>query len=812
MVNKMRKIIHLNNGWEFTTEFTKDFCLGTGSYEQVRLPHTCKVTPFHYFDESIYRMVCGYRKRLGLSGLCGRRAFICFGAAAHYAKVYLDGEFIGDHKGGYTAFELELKTDNPSPLLSVELDTRESLDIPPFGNVIDYMTYGGLYREVRLEFREQSYLEDVFPKPQVPDSACVTEGMTAEEIADVTFDGSIECDVKISGQADKIRFTLREKDSDDIIAEPVFSVGEKYVIPAPSVRLWDCESPKLYDITAELINGGEVTDFLSRRVGFRRAVFKTDGFYLNGRKLKLRGLNRHQCYPYVGYAMPSSMQRLDADLLRYELGCNAVRTSHYPQSHHFIGRCDEIGLLVFTEAPGWQNIGGKEWKDTCVHTVAEMVTEYRCHPSIILWGVRINESPDDHDFYVRTNLVAKGLDPTRQTGGVRCIKNSELLEDVYTYNDFVHDGKRPGCEPKAAVISDINKPYLITEYGGHMYPTKAFDDEEHRLEHMLRHTRTLDAVSSHNDIAGSFGWCFFDYNTHKEFGSGDRVCYHGVCDMFRNKKLAADVYAVQQDEIPILRLSSSMDIGEHPATVRGRVYVLTNADSVRFYKNDIFIREYTHADSEFRHLKNPPIEITDYIGSQIEENEDFTEKQAQYVKDILNESSRFGMNNLSVNAMKKAAALMVKYHMSFDDAYRLYGKYIGNWGDKSVAYRLEAIKDGKVIKALTVSPFEKLVLKAEADHTTLVEDKTYDVAAVRIRMTDQNGNTLPFCNGAVRASISGDAELIAESPVLLRGGMGGLYVRTKGKSGKATLTLSADGAQSVAATFTITCKEANNGR
>lgn len=121
-------------------------------------------------------------------------------------------------------------------------------------------------------------------------------------------------------------------------------------------------------------------------------------FYLNGKKLRLRGLNRHQSYPYVGYAAPASMQIFDADILKKELGVNAVRTSHYPQSQDFIRRCDEIGLLVFTEFPGWQHIGDEEWKRQAVQNLKEMIVQYRNHPSIILWGVRINESQDDDVF------------------------------------------------------------------------------------------------------------------------------------------------------------------------------------------------------------------------------------------------------------------------------------------------------------------------------------------------------------------------------------------------------------------------------
>ena len=139
-----------------------------------------------------------------------------------------------------------------------------------------------------------------------------------------------------------------------------------------------------------------------------------------------------------------------------------MRTSHYPQSRHFIDRCDELGLLVFTEIPGWQHIGGDAWKWQAVRNTEEMVRQYRNHPSVILWGVRINESADDDTLYAETNRTAHELDPSRPTSGVRCIKKSHLLEDVYAYNDFVHCGTNRGCDTKKSVTPDISKPYLIS--------------------------------------------------------------------------------------------------------------------------------------------------------------------------------------------------------------------------------------------------------------------------------------------------------------------------------------------------------------
>ena len=274
-------------------------------------------------------------------------------------------------------------------------------------------------------------------------------------------------------------------------------------------------------------------------------------------------------------------------ILQEELHCTAVRTSHYPQSPYFLDECDRRGLLVFTELPGWQHIGDDNWKDAACEMLREMLLQNRNHPSIILWGVRINESVDDDAFYTRTNQIAHQLDPSRATSGVRYLEKSHLLEDVYAYNDFSHNGVTPGAKPKKDVTPDMGKALLISECNGHMYPTKSCDDAPHRQEHALRHARVLDAAYADGEHAGCFGWCMFDYATHKDFGSGDRICYHGVLDSFRNPKLAASVYASQGGEEPVLtvnllRLTNSVGSGmatritslRHAITILGRRQLL----------------------------------------------------------------------------------------------------------------------------------------------------------------------------------------------------------------------------------------------
>ena len=802
---------YLNDDWLFTEQFEDSLAAPEypeNTLQPVRLPHTCKETPFHYFDESLYQMVSGYRRHLQVSAdWQGKQILLTFEGAAHDSTVFCNGKKVGEHHCGYTAFTVDLTNNvlyGQDNLLCIRLDSRENLNVPPFGYVIDYMTYGGIYRDVRLEVKEKVSLSDIFVHTAIDfRSSPVTAQITSE----ITLTASDE-NVTIR-QYYMPKSTVAAQESWNLLCEQTISAdtacNKKIALTAAITDplLWDTEEAHLYILKTQLYQDNTLLDETKTTFGIREAVFKKDGFYLNGRKLRIRGLNRHQSFPYVGYAMPESMQRLDADLLKKELGLNAVRTSHYPQNHYFLERCDELGLLVFTEFPGWQHIGDDSWKAQAVANAEDMIRQYRNHPSIILWGIRINESPDDDAFYEKTNAVAHKLDPTRPTGGVRAMKKSHLLEDVYTYNDFLHDGEMPGCDSKKKVTSDMEKPYLISEYNGHMYPTKAFDNEERRSEHAIRHANVLDAVAGQPDIAGSFGWCMFDYNTHKDFGSGDRICYHGVMDMFRNPKLAANIYACEQEQTPVLEITSSMDIGEHPGCNRGNIYILSNADSVKMYKNDRFIKEYLPGMSPYKHLKHGPILIDDFIGDSFAQNERFRPKHAKEITDAMNLVARGSLNHIPKRLYLTALKLLLIYHIDFAEVTRLYTKYIGDWGGTATVYRFDAVKDGKVVKSVTKEPVREIRLEAEADHTILTEHHSYDVALVRIRAVDDHGNVLPFYQEPVRLITEGDISIIGPDTIALQGGMGGTYVKSMERSGRGTLLLQSQTAGEVRIPFQI---------
>jgi beta-galactosidase len=539
--NETRLVLPMNRGWRYSPSFVEgghDVNFDDSKFDRVVVPHTNVALPWHGFDDKTYEFVSLYRRRFKLPPQArGQRVFIDFEGVMTASTVWINGQRLGEYKGGYTPFSFELTPHlnlDGDNLLAVDVDSSERPDIPPFGNRIDYLTFGGIYREVALRVVPATYIENIIAQPKNVlsehpslDVACFIQRLEPSQHA-LTLEA-----VLLDG-ANAISKCKQEVPASGATSEPVSYTLSFAALSG--IQLWDIANPYLYSVRVRLLVGERVLDEDTRRIGFREAEFTDHGFELNGKVIKLRGLDRHQTFPFVGQAMPARVQRRDAYILRKQLHCNIVRTSHYPQSRHFLDACDEYGLLVLEEIPGWQYIGDQAWQDLSVDNVSRMIRRDWNHPSIVLWGVRINESRDNHDFYTRTNTLAHTLDPTRQTGGIRYFQESEFLEDVFTMNDFGWPLKPP------------NHPrYLNTEFVGHTYPVKTIDDNVRHREHTVRHARVHDQLASNPQYAGGIGWCAFDYNTHSDFGAGDRICYHGVVDMFREPKPAAGFYKSQCD-------------------------------------------------------------------------------------------------------------------------------------------------------------------------------------------------------------------------------------------------------------------------
>lgn len=709
-----RRIFPLNHNWLFSDNVppnSHSVTFDDRKFAQVTIPHTNKMLPWHGFDDKDYQFVSLYRRHFATpQGLNGRRVFIDFGGVMTAAKVSLNGHNLGEYRGGYTPFSFEL-TQHLNPrgdnVLAVEVDSTERKDIPPFGGDIDYLTFGGIYRDVALRVVPQTFLENVFARP--------IDVLTNDRRVDV------QCFLDNKGSAAARKIVAEIRDGGRTVATQSSNVGSNDSTVTLAIRnlgaieLWELDKPKLYNVSTKLMEGERVVDEYQTRIGFREAKFTPDGFFLNGKHLKLRGLNRHQTFPFVGQAMPARVQRHDAWILKKELKCNIVRTSHYPQSPHFLDACDELGLMVLEEIPGWQHVGDEQWRELSVHYVDSMIRRDWNHPSIIIWGVRVNESGDYHDFYTKTNNLARELDNSRPTGGVRYKYDSEKLEDVFTMNDFQIPLRKP------------NHPlYLNTEFIGHMYPTKRNDNVERVTEHAMRHARVHNQLASEKGYAGGLGWCAFDYNTHANFCSTDRICYHGVADIFRISKPAGGFYKSQCDPKEEIVLEPAFDWsrGDRNETFTVAM-VSSNCDNVKMYIADRLIADLKPDRETFPHLQYPP-----------------------FVKNIRDEI------------------------------------YKGAWGDM----KIEGYIDGKkvITKMLSGRGADRQLL-VDPDDRELFGDGI-DATRVVLKVTDEYGAIRPLANAAIELSLTGPGEIVGENPFSLFGGVGAIWIKTKQMAGVVKLT------------------------
>jgi beta-galactosidase len=711
-----RQVIPFCQHWLYSATLPEDPAsptLDDSAFAPVTLPHSTTYVPAFGADQDAYQFVSLYRKHFTLSALPpGARVFVDFEGAMLASTVFLNGTRLGEYFGGFTPFSFELtahlRAGEPN-VLAVLLDSHELTDVPPFGYQVDYLTFGGIYREVSLRIVPPTFLDRAHVR---------TLGV-------LTASPSIEVDLTLDRAADDpqppthVALTLLD-DAGRTVAQHTSPLAATVTLPnLPKVKLWDLHTPTLYELRIELLRHREAIDSLTVTTGFREAKFTPSGFQLNGRVLKLRGLNRHQTFPYAGAAMPARVQRRDAEILKRELKANIVRCSHYPPSPHFLDACDELGLLVLDETPGWQHVGeSATWRERYLDNTRRMIERDRNHPSVILWSVRINESQDFHDLYAKVNALAHSLDSTRQTTGVRYFQESELLEDVFSMNDFGMPLKAP------------NHPlYLNTEFVGGEYPVRSFDNNDIHHEHIRRYAAIYNQLYSDPRYAGGLGWCAFDYATHRDFGSGNHICYHGVMDIYRQPKLAAGFFRSQcsRDEEVVLQPGFHYAESDQPGGL-DHAMVCSNCDAIRASIRQPdgswkLVNTFTPDRATYPHLPSPP------------------------------------------------------FFLHFPDGN-------DDWGD----LRLEGLVAGsvKITRTLSARGIDQDFHLA-ADDLALTADGA-DCTRVTVTVTDEYGNVRLLANDPILIELTGPATLLGRSPLALSGGTAAVWVRTRDTAGAITVT------------------------
>ena len=456
----MRQQILINEDWEFRRKGE------AGTWLKVSLPHSAVEADAD--GAGHWQGLCEYRRSLvGQQVAKGARQVLWIGGAMHTAVIFVDGREWGRHAGGYMSFEVDLTealADGQAHELSLELDNRDNPDLPPGKpfKELDFCWYGGLYRGAELRVYPSLHISDELSAGMVGGGGVFFRTLEASE-------DSARCSVRIEivntngNEAAACVSSVLLRDGVAVAtANSLTSVacggGRTHVeqkLSWAKPALWSVAQPKLHELQVTILSsGGKVMDQRLLQVGVRRISFsRSSGFVLNGRRVRLRGTNRHQEYPIAGYAVGEAADRRDARRIK-EAGFDYVRLSHYPQSPAFLQACDELGIVVMNAIPGWQYIGGEVFKDACETMAREVVRRDRNHACVVLWELSLNETQMDSDFIARMQRVGHEEYPgdqmftcgrldhydvffhTRQHGEIHHWQNRDKALVVAEYGDW----------------------------------------------------------------------------------------------------------------------------------------------------------------------------------------------------------------------------------------------------------------------------------------------------------------------------------------------------------------------------------------
>jgi beta-galactosidase len=509
-------------------------------WDEVRLPHTFNDSDTFTPTRGYYRGPAWYRKRFMLRRV-GRRRFLRFNALWGKARVWLNGEDLGEHADGLVGFELDVTecTARGENVVSVRIDNTPDPDVLPGKPVPDYNVYGGLCGDVVFATKPRS----CFPWRSL--------AITTPDIDDVRARVDLVAGVLGGDAGGKVRgrATVFDLDGREVARTGEVTPGTNNAISlhieVPSPRLWSPDEPYLYSALVELLEGDKLLDSQTERFGLRTFSFHQDeGFTLNGQRLQLRGVNRHQDFPGLGNVLSERLNRRDAEIIK-EMGGNFVRTSHYPQDPSFLDACDDLGVLVYEEITSWQFIGGEGFISNADRMMASMIERDRNHPSVILWGM-MNEGRSKKMFD-RLKQTAMALDPTRST----IYADNRPGDGVSQGTTFIPHVL--GLNYRLETIDAFHSAYpelklMISEHTNADSTLRG--DPELEKTQAERISTDLDLIEARSFVAGSALWSMHDYGT--DYEPVWPVQRSGVLDALRVPKEAFFMLSARWRRDPVI--------------------------------------------------------------------------------------------------------------------------------------------------------------------------------------------------------------------------------------------------------------------
>jgi beta-galactosidase len=595
------------------------------AWSTVTLPHTTRTEPRIVNDQ--WQGIAFYRKRFAAPrGWRGRTVMLRVEAAMNVAAVSLNGRPVATHLGGYLPFTIDLtphlRPGGTNELL-IRLDNRDNpVTGPKPLKDLDFNTYGGLYRGVRLFVKPPVHLSDEMHADRVAGGGLF---VTYPQVDKTSATIRVAADARnTGGRGSRVRIAHRLYSGERIVARAEASLTlaagasgrnvQTLALAAP--RLWSPRSPSLYRLVTEVSGQGGRIDRTETTVGIRRIGFDGDRFVINGERMFLRGVNRHQEYPYVGYALSPQADYRDAKLIK-EAGFDYVRLSHYPHSPAFMAAADTLGLVLIDAIPGWQfHNPDPAFRAQVIRTCRDMIRRDRNHPSVIAWECSLNESGMPPDLVKAFDRVVHEEYPGDQAW------SAGWQNDGY---DIFLQARQHRLQHYEAP----GRPYVVSEYGDWEYYAQNAGLNQAAWGELKAEERTsrqalgggearllqqaLNVQEAHDDnrrtpaFADGY-WAMFDYNR----GYADDLELSGLMSLERLPKFAYWFFRSQRDPGersqaadlgPVVRIASYWTPASTP-----KVRVFSNAEEVELTLNGRSLgRRRPVRDALSGNLAHPPI-------------------------------------------------------------------------------------------------------------------------------------------------------------------------------------------------------------
>lgn len=737
----------------------------------VSLPNGIEYLPAEASGCVNYQGEVWYRKHFTPNeALKGKKLFLHFEAIMGKSKVFVNGKLLTEHFGGYLPVVVDVTNaldwgkDN---VIAVWADNSNDPAYPPgkAQDVLDFSYFGGIYRDCWLVAHNHTFITDPnFENEVAGGGLFVAYDNVSEASAEVllkihirnaekkTFNGIVECVLQTpSGQQvaflhDKIR----------IQAGRAAVSSDKLTVQNPS--LWSPESPNLYNLIVRVRdNTGKVIDGYRRRIGIRSIEFKgLDGFWLNGKPYEspLIGANRHQDYALVGNAVSNSAHWRDAKKLR-DAGMKVIRNAHCPQDPAFMDACDELGLFVIANTPGWQFWNdAPQFAQRVYQDIRNIVRRDRNHPSVWMWEPILNETWYPADFAKNTRDIVDAEYPYPS-----CYSGSDSEARGHEHFPILFAHPMNAEKEDAITKLDPTKTYFTREWGdnvddwsSHNSPSRVARNwgEQPMLIQAQHYAHPPYAYTCYDGLyrttrqhVGGTLWHSFDHQR----GYHPDPFYGGVMDVYRQPKYSYYMFMAQR----------SPEKQERPFETGPMVYVAH--EMTPFSSKDVTV--YSNCDE---------VRLTYNEGG----------KTQTYTKPTTKEG-------------------MPSPIITFKDAYDfMVDKQLSRGGKQKDVYLLaEGLIGGKVVATHKVIPArrpEKILLWVDNQGTKLEADGS-DFVTVVAAVADKNGNIKRLNNYSIKFHIEGEGRILGDAnvmgnPVPVRWGTAPILVQSTLKPGKIKITAS----------------------